>query len=282
MILPAAGATIRDGHGNGNGTDGSNTNPQTGMAQTSPAQTPGHGAAPPIVKDALAGGDNGTSQAGPPPHKDTDLNAASVSLATASASAVVPAPANSPAATLPVVAAASVTADLPAKPAVTVPAAASGTTGTPSPPLPEPPVIAAPGPVQMAQMVNRAEQSEMRIGMNTSAFGSVEVRTVVHANDVGLVIGSEKGDLRTLLSNDMPAIVNTLQEKNLTLHSVNFMQGFAFSNNASGGGGSQPQSFAPARMPSAGAGSEAAAEDSHESLPAAEWGGGSGSLSILA
>jgi flagellar hook-length control protein FliK len=134
----------------------------------------------------------------------------------------------------------------------------------------------------MAQMVNRAEQSEMRIGMTTSAFGSVEVRTVVHANDVGLVIGSEKGDLRTLLSNDMPAIASTLQEKNLTLHSVNFMQGFAFSNNASGGGGSQQQSFVPARIPSAGEGSEAAAEEPQETLPGAPWGGASGSLSILA
>src|SRR5271166_2771424 len=94
-------------------------------------------------------------------------------------------------------------------------------------------------------MVNRVGQSEMRIGMNTSAFGSVEVRTVVHANEVGLVIGSERGDLRTLLANEMPAITSTLQQQNLRLNSVNFMQGFAFSNNASGGGDSRQRCFAP-------------------------------------
>lgn len=100
------------------------------------------------------------------------------------------------------------------------------------------------GPVQMAQMVSRAEQSEMRIGMNTTAFGSVEVRTVVHANDVGVLIGSEKGDLRSLLANEIPGIANSLQQQNLRLNQVNFHQGFASSNPmSSGGGDSQPRSF---------------------------------------
>jgi flagellar hook-length control protein FliK len=131
----------------------------------------------------------------------------------------------------------------------------------------------------MAQLVNRAEQSEMRIGMNTSAFGSVDVRTTVHANDVSLVIGSEKGDLRTLLANDLPAIANTLQQQSLRLNSVNFMQGFAFSNNFSGGGNSQQQTFVPQR-PAVHA--MAAGRDDLPELPETEFGGGSGSLSILA
>ncbi|MFZ1008348.1 MAG: hypothetical protein WAN65_16015, partial [Candidatus Sulfotelmatobacter sp.] len=113
-------------------------------------------------------------------------------------------------------------------------------------PPPTPPT-AIPGPVQLAQMVSRVGQSEMRIGMNTSAFGTVDVRTVVHASDVGLVIGSEKGDLRGLMSNEMPGITNSLQQQNLRLNSVSFMQGFASSGNGngSGGGDSQPRFFAP-------------------------------------
>jgi len=95
----------------------------------------------------------------------------------------------------------------------------------------------------MAQMVNKAAQSEMRIGMNTNAFGSVEVRTVVHAGDVGVLIGSEKGDLRSLLANELPAIANTLQQQNLRLNQVNFHQSFAFSNPMSSGGDSQPRQF---------------------------------------
>ena len=140
---------------------------------------------------------------------------------------------------------------------------------------------AAPSPVQLAQIINRVGQSEMRIEMNTAAFGSVQVRTVLHANDVGLVIGSEKGDLRSLLANDLPALTNTLQQQNLRLNSVNFMQGFAFSNNASGGGNSQPQSFVPTRSPQNFAPAEAVSEDTIESA-AVDFISGSSSLSILA
>jgi Flagellar hook-length control protein FliK len=136
--------------------------------------------------------------------------------------------------------------------------------------------------VQLAQLVNRAEQSEMRIGLNTSAFGSVEVRAVVHASDVGLVIGSEKGDLRSLLANDMPAITATLQQQSLRLNSVNFMQSFAFSNHASSGGDSQPRSFVPLPAFAGTVPSEAAVEDSVEPWTVGEFGGASGSLSILA
>ena len=108
------------------------------------------------------------------------------------------------------------------------------------------PAANTPGPVQQAQIINKAAQSEMRIGLNTSAFGNVEVRTVIRASDVGLVIGSEKGDLRSLLSNDMPGIANNLQHQNLRLTQVSFQQqGFAFSGNSSSGGNAQPRSYAP-------------------------------------
>ena len=139
----------------------------------------------------------------------------------------------------------------------------------------------AAGPVQMAQLVSQAGQSEMRIGMNTSAFGSVEVRTVMRANDVGLVIGSEKGDLRTALANEIPAITNSLQQQNLRLNSVNYMQGFAFSNNFSGGGGSQQRSYAPNPAPSS-LTSDSEANAPAESAPMAAFVSGTSSLSILA
>ncbi len=134
----------------------------------------------------------------------------------------------------------------------------------------------------MAQMVSRAENSEMRIGMSTTAFGSVEVRTVVHASDVGMTIGSEKGDLRGLLANDLPAITNTLQQQNLRLTGVNFTQGFTSSNNSSGSGGdAQQRSFAPTRPIADPVLFEATVEDSPATLNA--WGaGGRTGLSILA
>lgn len=106
-----------------------------------------------------------------------------------------------------------------------------------------PPSVSS-NPVQVAQIVNRATQSEMRIGMNTQAFGSVEIHTVVHANEVGVQIGSEKGDLRSLLSNELPGIANNLQQQNLRLNQVNFHQGFA--GNPSSGNEGGPRYSAPA------------------------------------
>ena len=145
----------------------------------------------------------------------------------------------------------------------------------------ETPVTPPAGPVQMAQMVSKAAQSEMRIGMNTSAFGSVEVRTVVHANEVGVLIGSEKGDLRSLLSTELPGIANTLQQQNLRLNQVNFHQGFAFSNNQSSGGNPQPRSFTSRLIGKTGHAAELSSPESNEPAPLLSNRGGNG-LSILA
>jgi len=141
-------------------------------------------------------------------------------------------------------------------------------------------MMATAAPVQLAQLTNRADLAEMRIGMNTPAFGNVEVHAVVHANDVGVVIGTEKGDLRGLLQNEVPVIANTLQEQNLRLHSVNFMQGFAFSNDAAGGGNSQQRFFAT-RVPANSPAPESSADDSSDPPPPV-YGTSVGSLSILA
>ncbi len=144
----------------------------------------------------------------------------------------------------------------------------------------EAPANSGPGPVQMAQMVNKAAQSEMRIELNTSAFGNVEVHTVVRANEVGLLIGSEKGDLRALFSNELPALTNILQKQNLQLNPVNFLQGFAFSNQSSGGDSHQRSFVRPEgpQFPSRDV------RDGESTAPAgvSETRYSSGSLSILA
>ena len=147
----------------------------------------------------------------------------------------------------------------------------------------EPPVPTSAGPVQMAQMVSKAAQSEMRIALNTAAFGNVEVHTMIHANEVGVQIGSEKGDLRSLLANDLPGIANTLQQQNLRLNQVNFhQQGFAFSNQmSSGGGDSQSRNFAarsPATSALSGEVSGGELGEAAQPLPAADVRG----LSVLA
>src|SRR5579863_3329755 len=135
----------------------------------------------------------------------------------------------------------------------TASAPAASDSPTPGPTPGEPPIVPAVGPVQMAQMVSRATQSEMRIGLNTSAFGTVEVRTQVRANEVGLAIGSEKGDLRSLLANEIPGLATRLQQQSLRLGQVNFHQSSASSGSSSSEGNSQRRFFAQsARVHSSG------------------------------
>jgi hypothetical protein len=158
---------------------------------------------------------------------------------------------------------------------------AASSAANPAPAIPQAPPPT--GPVQLAQMANRIGQSEMRIGLNTSAFGNVEVRTVVHASDVGLTIGSEKGDLRGLLSTEMAALTSNLQQQNLRLNNVNFTQGFGFSNSMTGGGSQQqgsstPQPAQPSFHTSWNEDSAAEASD----IPMQQFNYASGSLSILA
>ena len=141
------------------------------------------------------------------------------------------------------------------------------------------PATATASPVQLAQMLTKASQAEMRIGLNTQAFGNVEVRTVVHATDVGVLIGSEKGDLRSLLTNDLPGIANTLQQQNLRLTQVSFQQqGFTASSDSSSGGNAQPRSFATRSNSTGIAPVELRPEDSEQTFEARSDRG----LSILA
>jgi len=278
MILPATGSAIRESHTSGANAPSASPQASGLPSSTSQSSVPPN-AAPPNLKDSLTGTASGILQT-QPSRRDADLTTAGVPLAASQTGAApAPAPPTPAAATLVLGGPAAPVTDTLPKPDP-LPTAAPATPASSAPLSAETLAAAVPGPVQVAQLVTRIGQTEMRIGMNTSAFGNVEVRTVVHANDVGLVIGSEKGDLRTLLTNDMPAITNTLQQQNLRLNSVNFMQGFAFSNNASGGD-SQQRSFVPARAAANSGLSEAIANDAMEPLPAVEFGGG-GSLSILA
>lgn len=103
----------------------------------------------------------------------------------------------------------------------------------------------AAGMVREVHLVDGLQQSEMRIGLHTTAFGSVEVHAVVRDSQVGLAIGSERGDLRHLLSTEFPAIQGRLQREDLRLDSVRFFdQGPSFGAGLASGGQPRSQQFA--------------------------------------
>jgi hypothetical protein len=276
LIAPSVNSGLRDSHTFGT-LAGSAATPTA--AESSSNNNVPQNSSSQNAKESPAASDGTALTAGQTAHRDAELSvAANAPLSSSPSVAAIPTAALT-GITVALGAQAAVSGDSLPKPE-TLPNDASGNPANLTQPLPTP--AAAPGPVQIAQMVSRAENSEMRIGMNTTAFGSVEVRTVVHASDVGMTIGSEKGDLRGLLANDLPAITNTLQQQNLRLTGVNFTQGFASANNSSGGGSdSQQRSFAPTRPIADPVLSETAEETSTTLLTVWEAGRGAG-LSILA
>jgi hypothetical protein len=108
----------------------------------------------------------------------------------------------------------------------------------------------------------------MRVGIRTEAFGSIQVHTVVHNSEVGLSLGSERGDLRTFFANELPALENNLRQHELHFESVRFASNpAAMGGNPHGGPGQhsqprqEPRGFAgPRALPHAGGGKEPAVE----------------------
>jgi hypothetical protein len=92
-----------------------------------------------------------------------------------------------------------------------------------TPALPDPASKPPLNDVQAARLVNHAGQSEMHIDVRTPAFGTVEVHTVVRESQVGLAVGSERGDLRSFLGPELPALQSTLRQQELQFDGVRFL-----------------------------------------------------------
>jgi flagellar hook-length control protein FliK len=248
--------------------------PNNSVASASPTQTGPNRSVPPSAGDNSS---SDQSQHRDPVDPPTQILAAVPPPATSSAAAVVlPGPATQ---------GAEVPASGPSAPRTNANAPVGLPDPASNPSLTVPPTASAgASPVQLAQMAAKATQSEMRIGLNTTAFGTVEIRTTVRANDVGVLIGSERGDLRSMLANELPAIANTLQQQqNLRLTQVSFhQQGFAFSSGSSSGGDSNPRSFPTKPNPASSLSSESSSASSSSSTEPLNSDSSNSGFSILA
>jgi hypothetical protein len=114
-------------------------------------------------------------------------------------------------------------------------------------------MFVANGPIQAARLLERLGHSEMHIGLRTLAFGSVEVHTAIHGGQVGLAVGSEKGDLRGWLAAEVPAIESTLRQHDLRLDNVRFVHsGLTSDTGSSAHSDSQPRFSGQGRYSPAG------------------------------
>jgi hypothetical protein len=108
--------------------------------------------------------------------------------------------------------------------------------------VPQPPAPNT-GPVQIARLVDGIAQSEMHIGLRTQAFGNVELHTVVRDSQVGLAVGSEKGNLRNFLNSEVPTLQATLGQHDIRFDGIRFLESGGAGTGFSGGTEQQSRSF---------------------------------------
>ena len=87
---------------------------------------------------------------------------------------------------------------------------------------------------QNARMLDRAGQAEMKLGVETAAFGSVRIHTVVRDSQVGLTISGERGNLSPLIAAEMPGVEARLREQDLRINTVRVYE-TAIGSSTSGG-----------------------------------------------
>ena len=104
--------------------------------------------------------------------------------------------------------------------------------------------------VHDVRLLDHGGEAEMHIGLRTAVFGGVEVHAVVRESQVGLAIGSEKGDLHRFFANEVPGIAGRLQQHDLQLDTVKFVdQGPTFDAGTASGSNPRPRTFSQDRLP---------------------------------
>lgn len=74
-----------------------------------------------------------------------------------------------------------------------------------------------------ARMLDASSQSEMHIDLRSPAFGNVEVHTTVHESQIGLTVGSERGDLHTFLTAEVPGLQSAFRQQDMHFDQIRFL-----------------------------------------------------------
>jgi flagellar hook-length control protein FliK len=118
--------------------------------------------------------------------------------------------------------------------------------------------------VQSARILERMGQTEMRVGINTADFGSVELRASVSQDRVGAIIATAHADLRAALTAEMPSLERSMEKHQLRLDLLD--------SRAQPGSGSHERGGSAQQQPGSQSGSEAGfSTTSSSSGEAAAW-----------
>ena len=81
---------------------------------------------------------------------------------------------------------------------------------------------AAPAVIQSAQVLERMGKSEIRLGLNSSNFGNIELHTSVNQDRVGASIATSHAELRSAMIAEMPSLEHAIAQHQLRLDSFQF------------------------------------------------------------
>jgi hypothetical protein len=109
----------------------------------------------------------------------------------------------------------------------------------PAPPSLQPPGVSPSRFVNDAQLTTVANQSEMRIAMQTDKLGAVELHARVSGDEVGAAIVVEKRDAHAVLAAELPSLQQALSEKQLRVEQVALSQGSLSSTAGDAGANAQ-------------------------------------------
>ena len=101
-------------------------------------------------------------------------------------------------------------------------------------PSPAENVQAAPVVIQSARVLERMGQSEMRLGLNSNNFGSIELHTSVNQDRVGASIATSHEELRAAMMAEMPSLERAIAQHQLRLDGLHMDSGLAAQTGNSG------------------------------------------------
>ncbi len=88
-------------------------------------------------------------------------------------------------------------------------------------PMDKPAVAAAyPSAFQSAKLIERLNQSELRVGIQAGEFGNLDIRTSMVRNQVTAEISVERGELSKVMAAELPSLQTRLSEQRLPVANI--------------------------------------------------------------
>jgi hypothetical protein len=237
--------------------NGTATATETKTAQSADAATRAAG----TVQAPASGNHSANSSAshgdqnasGSPSNTDADTSAGPLPIAKAAASSfsdtlsAIPAQHSDPAPVPPITTGPAIVPQASGSAANVEISARSSNESLPSAPAQSDPQLATPHAadatpstfVNNAQLTNAANQSEMRVAMQTDKLGAIELHARVSGDEIGAAIIVEKRDAHAALAVELPALQQTLSEKQLRVEQVVLTQGSLHSTAGDAGANAQ-------------------------------------------